>query len=413
MKLSVFLLASAGIGLLAGCGDDSIGPGGARDAAVPAGNPDAGAPAGGAGGSSGGSGGAGGTGGNAAGGMGGGTPMGGTGGAPPGTPTPPMPAISFGVPAHASGTEGGNGAGNANDGEFNRWWTAAVPAWIAYDLSSRPAEQRQDVLVAWYGPRTQDHINQPPGTGKSLPADYTVEINTAPGGAVPTSGWTVVATVTGNLKNSKQHLVPLKGANWVRLNITRGTDPSVSLDLDVHSAPSGPSDSWLFMGDSITASGLNRAFSDLQRQVNTLKPAYYPAVINAAIGGTNTQTALAALERTLDGFPGKFVVLAYGTNDHPREFKMESLVQMVIAAGKVPVIPHQPWSTARLDEGPMNNAIIDALYEKYPQIVRGPDLWAAFMNRTDLVPQGDVHPNQAGNMELRKQWAAAMAKIYQ
>ena len=54
--------------------------------------------------------------------------------------------------------------------------------------------------------------------------------------------------------------------------------------------------------------------------------------------------------------------------------------------------------------------LIDALYVKYPQIVHGPDFWAVFSGRTDLIPADDIHPNDAGQEEFRKQWAIVMAQ---
>jgi hypothetical protein len=138
----------------------------------------------------------------------------------------------------------------------------------------------------------------------------------------------------------------------------------------------------------------------------------WPAVIPAGIGGTNTNTALAAIQDTMTDFPGRFVTLNYGTNDHPTDFHMDELVQAVIAAGKVPVVPHMPWSaTAAIQtSGPDINQQIDALYVKYPAILHGPDLWAAFTNRPDLIPATDIHPNTAGQEEFRKQWAMAMTQ---
>ena len=63
----------------------------------------------------------------------------------------------------------------------------------------------------------------------------------------------------------------------------------------------------------------------------------------------------------------------------------------------------------RLEERVAINAQIDALYSKYPEILRGPDLWAGFEGRTDLIPTGDVHPNGDGQAELRRLWAEMMA----
>ncbi len=341
----------------------------------------------------------------------------GTDGGADGSPaTAAMPRVSGGVPTFASSTNFGAGPANANDDNpSSAWEPSGLPAWIAYDLSGIPQAQRQENLIAWYAPRTQDYINAPQPWQK-IPIDYTLEINAAPGGgsSPPATGWTQVAAVTGNDRSSRQHLVPLAGANWLRMSISRGSDPNlVDIDLDVHSAPAGASDAWLFMGDSITAISLPRALSDLPALVAQAQPGFYPAVIDAAIGGTSTATAAGVIDDTMSTFPGRYVVLAYGTNDDPANFRMEDLVLKVFAAGKVPVIPHMPWSdtTNVQQRGPGFNAAIEALYVKYPQIVRGPDLWAFFNNRTDLIPSGDVHPNAAGQEELRKQWAARMAQL--
>jgi hypothetical protein len=204
----------------------------------------------------------------------------------------------------------------------------------------------------------------------------------------------------------------MNGANWVRLTVTKSSDPtSAGLDMDVYSTPHGPTDDWLFVGDSITHICLPYAFSDLPELVHDQRSDRRPAIIEDGIGGESTQVALTAFDDTVQNYPGLFVVLALGTNDHPDEFQMEALVQKVIALGRIPVIPHIPWSDEKVTEGPMINQAIDALYAKYPEIMKGPDLWAAFENRTDLIPSGDVHPNDAGQEVLRKQWADMLAAV--
>ena len=67
-----------------------------------------------------------------------------------------------------------------------------------------------------------------------------------------------------------------------------------------------------------------------------------------------------------------------------------------------------PWSDQRLVEGPQVNALIDGLYAKYPQILRGPDLWALTLNRTDYIPSGDVHPTEAGRAAILGAYATIM-----
>jgi hypothetical protein len=167
------------------------------------------------------------------------------------------------------------------------------------------------------------------------------------------------------------------------------------------------------MGDSITVISLARYTSDLPWLAATARPGWFPSVIEAALGGTSTATAVSIIDDYLSTFAGRYVVLAYGTNDDPANFHMEDLVLKVIAAGKTPVVPHVPWAddATVLARAPGFNAIIDSLYVKYPQILRGPDLWAFFYGRTDLIPSGQPHPNDAGREALRGQWAGLMSQL--
>ena len=321
----------------------------------------------------------------------------------------PMQLISRGVPAFASTGM----AKNANDEQPNiAWSSTALPAWLAYDVSQLPLAQRQKVLLGWYC-YWADYLVTMPKAEQMLPLDYVVETNAAGGGGPPpTDGWTEVAKVVANAKSARQHAFDLAGANWVRLTVTKSSDTAkVMLDLDLYSAPGGGSDGWLFMGDSITYMTTQRAFSDLPALVEKSQKGRVPLVVDGALGGTNTTTAQDIIETSLAEFGGRYVVLAYGTNDHAAEYKMESLIQKVIALGKLPVVPHVPWSNTKLEEGPLLNQQIDALYLKYPEIVKGPDLWQAFENHLEYIPAGDVHPNGEGQEFLRGEWAKTISAV--
>lgn len=338
-------------------------------------------------------------------------------GGAPAVTTVAMPRISGGVPAFASSSAGSQlVAASANDDDMQTsWMPTGLPAWIAYDLSQVPAAERQNVLVVWNARDAGTYLNASPPAMAYMPTDYTIETNAAPGGtpAPPTTGWVQAVAVTHNLLNTVEHPVSLAGGNWVRMSITGATDSAVSIDLDVFSTPNGATDSWMFMGDSISYITMSYVWSDVPQLVHAARSDRWPAVINAAIGGTSTVNGVAAFDETIAGFPGRFVILAYGTNDHPDTFAMETLVQKVIAIGKVPVVPHMPWSAEPniQTNGPLINQAIDALYAKYPEILPGPDLWAAFTNRTDLIPADDVHPNSAGQEFLRQQWATVIAAV--
>jgi hypothetical protein len=331
-------------------------------------------------------------------------------------PTVVMPRISAGVPAFASGGPSTDPS-NADDNSMTTSWAPpTLPAWIAYDLSGAPVAQRQSTLVVWNAEHAADYINATPPSGAQMPTDYTIEINAAPGGtsAPPSDGWVQVAAISDNLRDTVESPAALAGGNWLRMNVMGSTDPDgVAIDLDVFATPNGATDCWMLMGDSITFITFGYGFSNLPQLVNQAKSNRWPAIINAAIGGTNTVTATSIIDDTMVGYPGRYVALAYGTNDQSSNFQMETLVQKVLAAGKIPVVPLMPWSDTQTVQtnGPLINQAIQALYVKYPQILPGPDLWTAFLNRTDLIPSGDVHPNQAGQVVLRQQWANVIAAV--
>ena len=114
--------------------------------------------------------------------------------------------------------------------------------------------------------------------------------------------------------------------------------------------------------------------------------------------------------------------LAYGTNDangcmSPTAFynNYVTMVQAVINAGKVPIVPTIPWArTADVQNcGPGLNAKIQQLYANFPQVVHGPDLWQFFITHQNLISGDNLHPSEAGYVAYRQQWADAMvANVY-
>ncbi len=354
----------------------------------------------------------------------------------------PMPLISRGVPAFASsGT-----AKDANDASYDTNWrstgaiSAATPATLAYDLSSVPTAHRAQVVVAWYNTATYnwDH-SYFAEVGYNVPGDYVVEGNpAATASSAPTTGWTALATVTGNTLHSRQHLVAFAGYNWIRLRTTKSdgspSNADVSINLDVHDASAGATDSWIFYGDSITAFAMGTdsagatgltSFGQLINAGNptstlpkfTGNPAYYPAAEAGGIGGTKTDDALAHIDAWLTKFPGRFVCLSYGTNDvngNPAGVataydNFRKIATKVIAAGKILCVPKVPWapSTGLQANAPSLNAKIDALYTEFPQMLKGPDLYALFTGKSTLF-RDDLHPNAEGIRLYREAWAQAM-----
>lgn len=333
--------------------------------------------------------------------------------------------LSRDVPAFASSSY--NPASNANDDSYDTLWRSqGAPAWLAYDLSQIPAAQRSKVLVVWYNESTDyDHtiIRYP---AYNMPQDYTIEANAAAGGTQPPStGWVSLLTVRGNHYHSRQHLVDMAGYNWIRIHIS-AIDGSVenedaSINMDIFDASTALADDWIFFGDSITAGAMGHrtlnetaAFSSL---INTKASGRYPIQEAGGIGYLTSADGVKYLNTWLALFPGKYVGLSYGTNDalgcvNPDTFynNYVTMLQDVLHAGKIPVVPYIPWgkNTNIQNCAPRLNARITALYRAFPQIIHGPDLWTFFQNHHDLISNDTIHPTIAGFAAYRQQWASAM-----
>ena len=196
-----------------------------------------------------------------------------------------MPVISRDKPVFASSAQ--YPAANANDASYGTFWRSSGPAWLAYDLSSVPAFQRGRVDVAWYNDPTTGAYDHALGGGPAYNnvGAYTIEANPGPGsGSPPTSGWVVLATVSGNTFHSRAHVVDMTGMNWIRINVTQ-TDGStgnndVMLNMDVHDASLGADDSWIFYGDFLTQDGMSHApissTGNYSQLVNATNSSYFP-----------------------------------------------------------------------------------------------------------------------------------------
>jgi lysophospholipase L1-like esterase len=358
------------------------------------------------------------------------------------------PVISRNVPAHTNDDCGGSQpAGNANDNDYDsQWWacrtpTNVAPIYLAYDLSGVPAAKRGQVLALWYNdPQTMQYDHTYVGVhpcctwpAYDIPSAYTLQANAASGGSLPALGWVTLAIVTGNVLHSRQHLINLSGYNWFRINITKSEGSNnnfgIILNLDIHDASAGPQDDWIFYGDSITEGAMpHGSYSWVggtgtwAQLINAAEPGHFPAYEAAAIGGTLSADGVRSINGWLSLFPGRYAGVAYGTNDagwgvSPATFydNYVTMVEAVLAAGKVPIVPKIPWGCTSdiLANVPALNQKIEALYAAYPQIIKGPDLWSYFKANQGLISDDCVHPSDAGYFGMRQQWANAMvANVY-
>lgn len=333
----------------------------------------------------------------------------------------PNPVISRGVPAFS----GGGSPARANDSSYVTAWESAAPDYIAYDLSGVPEAKRQSVLAVWYNDSTYDDLGDYV-TQNAEPVSYVIETNSAAGGTFPKTGWVAAETVQQNTRSSRQHLIALNGACWIRMRVTKAVGGKISLNFDIHDASQGVSDSWIFIGDSVTqcgmVSGCSTSFPAL---IHALDPQYYPAAENAGISGLTSKDGRESIDGWLDGSPVRYVSIAYGTNDcwgHSDGAdafyeNTKYMIDAVLKRGKVPVLPTIPYATSKKVRPnlPACNQKVQQLYAEYGErLLHGPDLNTFFRAHTDLLSSDGIHPSEEGYEAMRWLWAETVyAALYE
>jgi len=375
----------------------------------------------------------------------GGTGDGGGGGTGGGSSyTPPALKLSHPNPivsrmAQVASTPG-NGGQVVNGVYHNGGWSvpiASLPASVAIKVGAGPTR----LLVSWDDGGTYNYQDPDGTTVYGFPADYHFEVSadstngtdgTWTAALDPKSGQSVGAT--GNVVRTRAHAIDFAHQTWIKMVITaapaKESSNGVQIgEIDVHdtsdSAPARPEDTWFFMGDSITAFAFDRRAPNqpsFAAAINTAtNNTYFPAMINGGIGGEKSSDGLARLTAVLTLNPDyHFIVLGYGTNDAAGgqiplstfQSNMQSMIDMVKAAGREPVIPHIPWSPDGTHNAiPMYDDVIDTL-TRTNQLQVGPDLTAYFMMHTDQLMNDNLHPADAGQMAMNQLWADAMRVVY-
>jgi hypothetical protein len=346
-----------------------------------------------------------------------------------------VPIISTGTPMYSNGVSFAAGQQNgANDNNYstnfcnpNYTPTPTNPWHIAYDLSGVPSAKRGQVVAIWFASAGYNFdLSYFNDTAYNFIKDYTIDVNSAPGGSYPTTGWLTKATVTDNTWISRQNVVDMTGHNWIQINVTgnRGSDANNGAcvaNFDIHDASAGVSDNWMFFGDSITANAMNvTSGTTFAQLINQAKPKYFPIMQAGGIGGLTSADGAAHMATWLQNFPGHYVGISLGGSDAhygvtTTQFydNYATMVQAILTAGKIPVVP-QTGMWRCTDDAVVqsyNTVSFPRLFHDYPQIIQGPDLYGFFSqpkNQTYIRGNDCVHLTEAGNAQYRNLWANKM-----
>lgn len=340
--------------------------------------------------------------------------------------------ISAHLPAFSSDTCFGKyPASFANDGDYGTYWQSCAaapspiqPITLTYNIASLPLSVRSTILLVWYNDSVTGQYDYVENGTKpyNLPRDYAIQVNTLPDASSPPQhGWNTLVTVTGNTYHSREHILHLDQANWIRLSITASSgdapNDNISLNMDLYDIHTGDTNDWIFFGDSITAQAFLHwdTYKDpFGQQVHAYNPNYYPVDQDGGIGGSMSSDGVNHIHQWLSHFAGRYVTLNYGTNDAQKGIdatmfyqNMATLVHIVFAAGKIPVVPTIPWGCTPILRArvPLLNVQIQQLYHNFPKITHGPDLYTFFKLHTEDISSDCIHPSDPqGYTDYLTQW---------
>jgi lysophospholipase L1-like esterase len=285
-----------------------------------------------------------------------------------------------------------------------------------------------DLLLEWNSGSTSDFISPPDAPTYGIPASYTISTS-----ADSTNGqdgtWHEVVSVKENTARTREHRFPFKGARWVRMTVTSAVPGPLGNtfdidEIDLHDASHGTDDSVFFLGDSITAEAFTRcaangpSFAQLAHQADAGR---FPAMIDGGVGGINSGYGVSVVKDWLALNPDFHVwAIGYGTNDawqkvSPALFEanLETIVEQVASAGRIPVIARIPFASKGPDDADVRalNEVIDRVAQRYG-LPSGPDLYAWFSEHRDELSADGVHPSEAGIRSINRLWYVALRRLY-
>jgi acyl-CoA thioesterase I len=339
------------------------------------------------------------------------------------TPTPQKGALGRPVARYLAPRAGGvvsNPPGCALAADADRssgTWevgspTPAQPARCAFDVGKGSSR----LLVFWQAsgnPNYQDTTYGGPGS-------YVIE--TSADSTDGTNGtWLTAVAVADNQVMNRAHVVPFGGQRWLRFSVT-GKSPQtyeygVQLDvLHLHDVSRGHEDTWLFVGDSITAEVFRggKFQPSFAARVTSAAPTYSPVFLAAGVGYSKSSDLRARWPQWMEWNADVLTwAIGIGSNNSPQDaagFRadLEALVKPLLAAGKLVMLARIPWQ-ANQDMQPLN-VEIDAVVDKY-KLHKGPDFYAHFKAHPQQLRDG-LHPTDEGAREMHRLWAEAVRDLY-
>ena len=254
------------------------------------------------------------------------------------------------------------------------------------------------------------------------PRNYTI-LTSANSTDGSDGAWDTAETITGSLVSARAHVVPFTGKTWVKLFILG--DTARLNEIRLYDGNTLGNDSWLFMGNSITAMTFKSYSVDtsFSQQLLALDANRDPAFMRGGISCIKSTDVAADVSKYLKfGGTAKRWAIELGTNDgwnngtyNLPAFKasLQTIIDSAKAHGITPMIARVMATDSSITKWQINIGYpltVDSLAAAN-NLPAGPDFYAWFKAHPSELNSDGVHPNAVGAASIQRLWAQAALKV--
>lgn len=330
----------------------------------------------------------------------------------------PNKLVSGGLPAHTGSTT----TDYLTDGYLTNWKNSNAKE-IALNVEAGPSK----LLINWesFGDCAwaTDFTS---GCGHTGVALSNFKILTSANSTDGTDGdWEVAATIENNPVMARGVTIDFAGKSWFKF-VSEGEVGQI-LEIEAFDMSKGGTDTWFFMGTSISQMGIKQQDTDstTAQLIHAHFPEYTPAMLRGGIGCINSTEVVEHLSEYLE-YAGnvKFWAIEMGTNDawgggdwnlNNYVNNMQTIIDSAKAHGITPVIARIIATDSAKAGWQINPAYLEAVDKlvKDNDLPQGPDFYGYFKEHPELIGSDGVHPNaNGGGQAMHHLWAEALAPLY-
>ena len=330
----------------------------------------------------------------------------------------PNKLVSGGLPAHT----GTKTTDYLTDGYLTNWKSSSEKE-IALNVGAGPSK----LFITWesYGDCAWA-TNFTSGCGHSGVALSNFKVLTSANSTDGIDGdWNVAATIKNNPVMARGVTIDFAGKSWFKF--VSDKDVGQILEIEAFDMSQGGTDTWFFMGTSISQMGIKQQDTDstTAQLIHARFPEYTPAMLRGGIGCINSTEVVAHLPEYLE-YAGnvKYWAIEMGTNDawgggdwNLNTFvkNMQTIIDSAKAHGITPIIARIIATDSAKAGWQVNPAFLNAVDKltKDNKLPEGPDFYGYFLKHRELIGSDGVHPNaNGGGQAMHHLWAQALAPLY-